>query len=167
MIMNSVVIVYVLLIFNVLGFAICDCNATRAAVVQKRLRGWCIASTAASSADLQGFLDYGCSEFDCSAILPGGPCYEPNIIQYHASWILDKFYRHGAFCKEGLGYITQINPSREGCLFPSSMPNEDAGTGTGTGTGTPPGNAGTSLRFCFLHYFFVLLPIFILVNMHL
>lgn len=163
MIMNSVVIVYVLLIFNVLGFARCDCNATRAAVVQKRLRGWCIASTAASSADLQGFLDYGCSEFDCSAILPGGPCYEPNIIQYHASWILDKFYRHGAFCKEGLGYITQINPSREGCLFPSSMPNEDAGTGTGT----PPGNAGTSLRFCFLHYFFVLLPIFILVNMHL
>ncbi|KAL7157572.1 hypothetical protein ABFS83_02G086300 [Erythranthe nasuta] len=84
----------------------------------KKLRGWCVADTGAPHDKLQEFLDYGCHEFDCSQILPGGPCYEPNLLLAHGSWILDKFYRTGAFCKEGLGFITDTNPSYGDCQYP-------------------------------------------------
>ncbi|KAK6139415.1 hypothetical protein DH2020_026840 [Rehmannia glutinosa] len=76
------------------------------------LDGWCVANRAAEPYELQAFLDYGCHELDCSPILPGGGCYEPNTLWAHSSWILDKFYRDGGFCKEDLGYITKVNPCK-------------------------------------------------------
>ncbi|KAK6139414.1 hypothetical protein DH2020_026839 [Rehmannia glutinosa] len=96
----------------ILSVALCSCSGDPTLRGKKYLDGWCVVNTGAPPDQLQAFLDYGCNEVDCSPILPGGACYEPNVLLAHSSWILDKFYREGGFCKEGLGYITPINPCK-------------------------------------------------------
>ncbi|KAK6126727.1 hypothetical protein DH2020_039534 [Rehmannia glutinosa] len=95
-----------------LSVALCSCRGDLACMRFQDLDGWCVVNTGASADQLQAFLDYGCHELDCSPILPVGACYEPNVLLAHSSCILDKFYREGGFCKEGLGYITPINPCK-------------------------------------------------------
>lgn len=73
---------------------------------------WCIVSTVPSDEELKKFLDYGCSRYDCSPILPGGACFNPNIMQAHTSWILDKVYREEGWCQPYLGYRTPFNPCK-------------------------------------------------------
>ncbi|KAL8061450.1 hypothetical protein ABFS82_02G087200 [Erythranthe guttata] len=108
----------IFLLSFLLASALCFGDENPAMRGKREIKGWCVASTAAPIDQLQSFLDYGCSEFDCSPIQPGGACFTPDNILAHASWILDKFYKVGAFCKDGLGFITEINPSHDGCQFP-------------------------------------------------
>ncbi|KAK6159768.1 hypothetical protein DH2020_003149 [Rehmannia glutinosa] len=102
----------IFLLSFILSVALCSCSGDPAVRGKKFLDGWCVANRAAEPYELQAFLDYGCHELDCSPILPGGGCYEPNTLWAHSSWILDKFYRDGGFCKEDLGYITKVNPCK-------------------------------------------------------
>lgn len=74
---------------------------------------WCVADTGAPPRQLQKFLDVGCSgRFDCSPIKPGGPCYEPNTLLGHASWVINKYYQELGFCEKGIGFITTTNPCK-------------------------------------------------------
>lgn len=90
--------IYVYVVILALGILdVCRCD-------------WCMVSTVPSNEELQKFIDYGCSQYDCSPISPGGACFYPNIMQAHAAWILDKFYKERGICKAGLGYRTNVNP---------------------------------------------------------
>ncbi|XP_011087537.1 glucan endo-1,3-beta-glucosidase-like isoform X1 [Sesamum indicum] len=116
MVNNSVAVFLVSFVLSII--VLCSCNQNPAAFRTQNLPGWCVADTGAPLDQLQAFLDYGCHEFDCSPIKPGGPCFGPDTLLGHASWILDKFYREGGFCKKGLGFITRTNPSYEKCQYP-------------------------------------------------
>ncbi|EYU26776.1 hypothetical protein MIMGU_mgv11b020207mg [Erythranthe guttata] len=60
---------------------------------------------------LQGFIDYGCGVVDCSAIQLGGPCYDPDTVVAHASYVLDLVYKKQNSCNTNLGIITTVDPS--------------------------------------------------------
>ncbi|PWZ23165.1 Glucan endo-1,3-beta-glucosidase 7 [Zea mays] len=62
---------------------------------QPRGGGWCVARAGASDAELQADLDYACSQVgvDCSAIQPGGACFEPNTVRAHAAYAVNQLYQ--------------------------------------------------------------------------
>ncbi|EPS70802.1 hypothetical protein M569_03956, partial [Genlisea aurea] len=80
---------------------------------------WCVTNVVSSPAALQGFIDYACGKYDCSAIQQGGPCFEPNTVIDHASYALDLVYKNSGYCDTDIGYISNADPSRTpGCVFP-------------------------------------------------
>lgn len=47
-----------------------------------------------SEAQLQSNLDFVCGHgYDCSPILPGGPCFEPNTLVSHATYAMNLLYQ--------------------------------------------------------------------------
>ncbi|RDX63337.1 Plasmodesmata Callose-binding protein 5 [Mucuna pruriens] len=86
---------------------------------------WCIASPTASQNALQVALDYACGYggADCSAIQPGGSCYNPNSIRDHASYAFNKYYQKNPVPNScnfgGTAVIISTNPSTGTCQYPS------------------------------------------------
>lgn len=57
---------------------------------------WCLPKGGVSDAQLQANLDYACGRgLDCSAIQPGGACFEPNTIASHAAYAMNLFFQNG------------------------------------------------------------------------
>ncbi|GJW56705.1 glucan endo-1,3-beta-glucosidase 13-like protein [Tanacetum coccineum] len=88
---------------------------------------WCVASPAASQADLQNALDWACGlgMTDCSQIRPGGPCYLPDTLFSHASFAFNSYYQQNGnsdvACNfGGAATLTKSNPSYEKCTYASS-----------------------------------------------
>ncbi|KAG4953006.1 hypothetical protein AAZX31_14G027400 [Glycine max] len=87
---------------------------------------WCIASPTASQTTLQIALDYACGYdgADCSAIQPGGSCYNPNSIRDHASYAFNKYYQKNPVPNScnfgGTAVIISTNPSTGACEYPST-----------------------------------------------
>ncbi|TKY57224.1 PLASMODESMATA CALLOSE-BINDING PROTEIN 5 [Spatholobus suberectus] len=87
---------------------------------------WCIASPTASQTTLQVALDYACGygRADCSAIQPGGNCYNPNSIRDHASYAFNKYYQKNPVPNScnfgGTAVIISTNPSTGTCQYPST-----------------------------------------------
>nr|CAB3498832.1 unnamed protein product [Digitaria exilis] len=65
------------------------------AAAPKASGGWCVARDGATDAELQVDLDYACSQVgvDCSAIQPGGACFEPNTVRAHAAYAMNQLYQ--------------------------------------------------------------------------
>lgn len=79
---------------------------------------WCAASQGASQIALQVALDYACGYggADCSAIQPGGSCYNPNTIHDHASFAFNSYYQKNPVPNScnfaGTAVITSTDPSK-------------------------------------------------------
>ncbi|XP_074355973.1 major pollen allergen Ole e 10-like [Apium graveolens] len=98
----------------VLGFLMCIfvCSTSEAQET------WCIAQGQAPDDKLQGFLDSTCGQNDCSAIQPGGSCYDPNTLQNHASFALDLVFRKTGDCNADIGTPSVSDPSFGNCHYP-------------------------------------------------
>ncbi|XP_022982479.1 glucan endo-1,3-beta-glucosidase 7-like [Cucurbita maxima] len=85
---------------------------------------WCVPKGGVSNAQLQANLDYACGRgIDCSAIQPGGACFEPNTIAAHATYAMNLFYqtagRYPWTCDfSQSATLSSKNPSYNGCNYP-------------------------------------------------
>lgn len=73
---------------------------------------WCIVQQQAPGNKCQPYLDDICKQEDCSAISPGGPCYEPNTICQHTSYVLNLWWQHRRICDDQIATVTQVDPCK-------------------------------------------------------
>lgn len=88
---------------------------------------WCIALKTVDDFTLQSAIDYACGQTtaDCKPIEFGAPCFFPNTIAYHASYVFNSYYQMNAkganTCSfGGIATVTADDPSQGACKFPSS-----------------------------------------------
>ncbi|KAL2512211.1 Glucan endo-1 [Abeliophyllum distichum] len=87
---------------------------------------WCVPKPAGvSEAQLQENIKFACTRgIDCSPIQKGGACFEPNTIESHATYVMNLYYqvngRNPWRCDfYHTATLTTINPSYNGCNYPS------------------------------------------------
>ncbi|KAL8472295.1 hypothetical protein ACS0TY_029494 [Phlomoides rotata] len=85
---------------------------------------YCTAKTGAEASTLQAALDWACGagKVDCSPLMQGKPCYEPDTLFDHASYAFDIYYNlmgkaPGSCDFNGVATITSISPSHGSCTF--------------------------------------------------
>ncbi|KAG5597200.1 hypothetical protein H5410_038432 [Solanum commersonii] len=98
---------------------------------------WCVAKNNAEDTALQSALDWACGPggANCGPIQPGGSCYDPKDIQKTASYVFnDYFIKHGmtedACNFDNTAALISINPSHNGCKFPSRSDLNWVGVGS-------------------------------------
>ncbi|KAK1307756.1 Glucan endo-1,3-beta-glucosidase 2 [Acorus calamus] len=98
---------------------------------------YCVAREGADAKMLQAALDWACGpgKVDCSALMQGQPCYDPDTVEAHATYAFDAYYHQmgmgsGTCFFNGVAAITTTNPSHETCLFPGSGKNGTLFNGT-------------------------------------
>uniref|UniRef100_A0A2P2IY92 glucan endo-1,3-beta-D-glucosidase n=1 Tax=Rhizophora mucronata TaxID=61149 RepID=A0A2P2IY92_RHIMU len=94
---------------------------------------WCIASNNASQLDLQSALDWACGpgNVDCSAVQPSQPCFEPDTLLSHASFVFNSYYQQNgatdvACSFGGAGVKVDKDPSYDNCLYMTAGTNKTA-----------------------------------------
>lgn len=110
---------------------------------------FCVCRSDQPTTVLQKAIDFSCGpqgNADCSAILLGGGCYNPNTVAAHCSWAANSYYQNnkakGATCDfTGTATLTTSDPSSSGCSYPTSA--SAVGTMTPTTGGTMGGTPGT------------------------
>lgn len=87
---------------------------------------WCVAIKGANATDLGGALTYACGQGNgtCDPIQPGGKCYKPNLLRWHASYAFSSYWaqfkKAGGSCYfNGVAVQTAKDPSYGSCKFPS------------------------------------------------
>ncbi|KAA8530670.1 hypothetical protein F0562_005396 [Nyssa sinensis] len=88
---------------------------------------YCTPREGADPKMLQAALDWACGpgKVDCSPMLQGQPCYEPDTVVGHATYAFDTYYRKmgkasGACDFNGVAAITTTDPSHGSCVFSGS-----------------------------------------------
>ncbi|PKI46567.1 hypothetical protein CRG98_032909 [Punica granatum] len=77
---------------------------------------WCVPKLGVSDQALQSNVNYICSQgINCQPVQAGGPCFEPNNLRSHASFLMNSYYQtKGLFpynCDfAGTGMLTSTNP---------------------------------------------------------
>lgn len=89
---------------------------------------YCISMDGADPKLLQAALDWACGpgKVDCTALLQGQSCYDPDNVQQHASYAFDSYYHEtgmaaGACDFNGVATITTTDPSHDSCIYPGSI----------------------------------------------
>ncbi|XP_047326064.1 glucan endo-1,3-beta-glucosidase-like [Impatiens glandulifera] len=85
---------------------------------------WCVAKPGASDAGLGSALNWACGQpgINCSPVNTGGPCFEPNTVSAHASYVMNAYYKAKGSqphnCDfSGTAMITHTNPSHGTCHY--------------------------------------------------
>lgn len=85
---------------------------------------WCVPKAGVSDAQLQVNIDYACGHgVDCSAIQPGGACFEPNTVASHAAYAMNLLYQTAGRNPWNCDFsqtatLSTNNPSYNGCSYP-------------------------------------------------
>ncbi|KAL1092084.1 hypothetical protein V6Z11_D07G199800 [Gossypium hirsutum] len=89
---------------------------------------YCTAKEGADPKMLQAALDWACGpgKVDCSPLLQGKPCYEPDNVIAHATYAFDTYYHRMGKTSDacdfnGVADITTTDPSHGSCIFPGSL----------------------------------------------
>ncbi|XP_076881903.1 glucan endo-1,3-beta-glucosidase 3-like [Bidens hawaiensis] len=116
---------------------------------------YCVAKEGADRKMLQAALDWACGpgKVDCSAMVQGGPCYEPDSVTAHATYAFDAYYHRmgmadGTCDFKGVATVTTTDPSHGSCIYPGS--NGSNGTfinGTMMAPSSNSTSSGSSLSF--------------------
>ncbi|KAI9126131.1 hypothetical protein K1719_002552 [Acacia pycnantha] len=117
---------------------------------------FCVAKNNVDIKMLQAALDWACGpgKVDCSVLLQGQPCYEPNNVVSHATYAFDAYYQKmdkssGTCDFKGVAIITTTDPSHGSCVFPGSGGKNRTST---NGTSLAPSSNSTSSGY-FSKYF--------------
>ncbi|XP_021909913.1 glucan endo-1,3-beta-glucosidase 3 [Carica papaya] len=88
---------------------------------------FCVAKQGADLKMLQAALDWACGpgKVDCSPLLQGQPCYEPDNVIAHSTYAFNAYYQKTAKSSgtcdfKGVATITTTDPSHGSCIFPGS-----------------------------------------------
>ncbi|KAJ1418413.1 X8 domain [Sesbania bispinosa] len=88
---------------------------------------FCVAKSNADTKMLQAALDWACGpgKVDCSPLLQGQPCYEPDTVVSHAAYAINAYYQRmdkspGTCDFKGVASVTTTDPSHGSCIFPGS-----------------------------------------------
>ncbi|KAJ6808538.1 glucan endo-1,3-beta-glucosidase 3-like [Iris pallida] len=91
---------------------------------------YCVAKDGADSKMLQAALDWACGpgKVDCSALLQGQPCYDPDNVEAHATYAFNAYYHlmgmgSGTCYFNGVASITTTDPSHGSCVYSSGGKN--------------------------------------------
>lgn len=83
---------------------------------------YCVAKNGADSKMLQAALDWACGpgKVDCSPMLPGKPCHEPDTVESHATYAFNTYYHQmgmasGSCSFNGVADVTSTDPSHGSC----------------------------------------------------
>ncbi|XWS47543.1 hypothetical protein CRYUN_Cryun14cG0161300 [Craigia yunnanensis] len=89
---------------------------------------YCTAKDGADPKMLQAALDWACGpgKVDCSPLLQGKPCYEPDNVIAHATYAFDTYYHRMGKTSDacdfnGVADITTTDPSHGSCTFTGSL----------------------------------------------
>ncbi|CAA3024904.1 glucan endo-1,3-beta-glucosidase 3-like [Olea europaea var. sylvestris] len=117
---------------------------------------FCVAREGADRKMLQAALDWACGpgKVDCSPLLQGQPCYEPDTVSAHASYAFDAYYHRmvmadGTCNFNGVAAVTTTDPSRGSCIFPGSGRRN----GTFTNSTSPVPSSNSTASGCRSRYF--------------
>lgn len=112
---------------------------------------FCIARDGSDDKMLQAALDWACGpgKVDCSGLVQGQPCYDPDTVSAHASYAFDAYYRQmgmgsGTCYFNGVAAITTTDPSHDTCIFPGSGGKN--GTAFTNGTSLAPSSNSTAVE---------------------
>ncbi|KAK0574783.1 hypothetical protein LWI29_028975 [Acer saccharum] len=109
---------------------------------------FCVAKEGSDKKMLQAALDWACGpgKVDCSSLLQGQPCYDPDNVISHSTYAFNAYFQQmgkspGTCDFKGVATITTTDPSHGSCIFPGSGGRN--GTIT-NGTSTAPSSNSTS-----------------------
>ncbi|KAJ0095673.1 hypothetical protein Patl1_15500 [Pistacia atlantica] len=110
---------------------------------------FCVAKDGADRKMLQAALDWACGpgKVDCSVLLQGQPCYEPDNVISHSTYAFNAYFQQmgkspGTCDFKGVAAITTTDPSHGSCIFPGSKGRN--GTISGNGTSLAPSSNSTT-----------------------
>lgn len=139
---------------------------------------FCVAKDGADKKMLQAALDWACGpgKVECSLLLQGQACYEPDNVVAHGTYAFNAYYQKmgkapGTCDFKGVATVTTTNPSHGSCIFPGSGGRNGtsvngtilAPSSNSTTSGCPPqyffdvGSITSSLIITILHLALVLL----------
>lgn len=88
---------------------------------------FCVAKDGADRKMLQAALDWACGpgKVDCSPLLQGQPCYQPDNVVAHSTYAFNAYFQKmakspGTCDFKGVATITTTDPSHGSCIFPGS-----------------------------------------------
>ncbi|KAJ8770255.1 hypothetical protein K2173_012697 [Erythroxylum novogranatense] len=110
---------------------------------------FCVAKEGADPKMLQAALDWACGpgRVDCSPMLQGQPCYDPDNVAAHSTYAFNAYFQKmskapGTCDFKGVATITTTDPSHGSCIFPGSAGRN--GTLTNNTSLAPSSNSTSS-----------------------